>query len=152
MITPNTTLRLTNISKQKVSQIPIDAPLISISDKYSPGAAIPNKDNRPLLRIDFFPGDHMSEDERDHCMRPEVAKKIFDFVNEHKDKGLIYVNCGEGRIRSYTVVDTLESLLFEQGVRRDSSLACIKQGVTDRYTYRKLVEYYERYIEDGEDK
>jgi predicted protein tyrosine phosphatase len=146
-----TTLRLTNISKQEVGKIPNDAPLISISDKYSSGAAIPNKDNRPLLRVDFFPGDHTGENERDHCMRPEVARQIFDFVNEHMDKGLIYVNCGEGRIRSYTVCETLETLLLDKGVRRDSSLASIKHGVLDRYTYRQLVEYYERYIDDGEE-
>lgn len=151
MITPNTTLRLTNISKQAVREIPHDAPLISISDRYSSGTAIPNKGKRPLLEIKFFPGDHIQKDQMEHCMTPALAKQIFDFVKEHKDKGLIYVSCGEGRIRSYTICDTLETLMFCEGVRRDCTLASIKQGVLDRHTHRQLVEYHERYIDEGDD-
>ncbi len=144
-------LRLTNISKQAVQKIPHDAPLISISDRYSPGTVIPNKDKRPLLEIKFFPGDHIEEHQKQYAMTQEIAKQIFDFVEEHKDKGLIYVNCGEGRFRSFTVCETLESLMFGQGVRRDRTLATIKEGVLDRYTYRQLVEYYEAHIETKEE-
>jgi len=143
-------IQVTNIAKDKVGSIPMDAPLISISDKYSYGAAIPNEKNRPLLKLDFFPGDHIDFDNRDHCMRPELAKKIFDFMAKRKDGEVVYIQCGEGRFRSYTLCTMLEHLLYPR-VRHNRELATVKQGNEDRYTARELVKYYERHIDDGED-
>jgi len=125
--------RVVNISKKRVFELPSDAPLISISDAYSVGVAIPNEKNRPLLKLEFFPRDHAPEISEDRCMTQERAEKIFAFVEEQVAAGaeVIYVQCTEGRVRSFTICATVGQL---EGVTHDHASSCIKSGILDRYT------------------
>ncbi len=136
--------RVTNISREMVLKIPIDAPIISIGDRYSQFTNIPNHENRPVLRVNFFTGDHASPDVANHILNDEQAEKILTFVKENLDKEVIYVQCGEGRIRSYTVCDALSYALIEQDVIHDHELASIKTGIIDRHTARTLIEVARR--------
>ncbi len=132
------TVRLINISKDRLQQIDPMTPLISISDRYSSPVIIPHKEQRPLLQVEFFPRDHAPEIAEEHCMTPELANSIIKFALDQQKAGaeVIYVQCGEGRIRSFTIVAALEMEL--EGFHRDASQCCIKQGLLDRYTYHVL--------------
>ncbi|MNO25622.1 hypothetical protein D3C76_154640 [compost metagenome] len=130
-------VRLVNISKGRVQQIDHKAPLISICDRYSTPAAIPGRGQRPLLLLEFFPADHAPEISKEHLMTEAKADAVIKFVEEQREAGheVIYVNCGEGRVRSYSVCAALESL---EGFHHDHANACIKQGILDRYTFNLL--------------
>lgn len=129
--------RLVNISKNRLQQVDPKAPVISITDRYSNGVAIPGKDQRPLLQVMFFPRDHAPELDPEGCMTPERAAEIFKFAEAQRDAGaeVIYVQCGEGRIRSFTICATLAQL---EGFEHDHGNSCIKSGILDRYTYNIL--------------
>lgn len=132
-------VKLANISKTRVQSINPNAPLISIGDYYSLPVAIPNRENRPLLFVDFFPGDHaMPGDHPSRMLTAEKAEQIVKFVEAQRKAGaeIVYVQCGEGRIRSYTIATTIENYL--EGFRHSPEDACIKQGIVDRYTYSIL--------------
>lgn len=139
--------RVTNISREMVLKIPIDAPIISIGDRYSQFTDIPNHENRPVLRVNFFTGDHASPDMAEHTLNEEHAEKILAFVKENLDKEVIYVQCGEGRIRSYTVCDALSYAFIEEGVIHDHELATIKTGIIDRHTAHGLIKVARRHEE-----
>ncbi|MNZ13303.1 hypothetical protein D3C78_301990 [compost metagenome] len=140
------TVRLVNISKGRVQRIHHMAPLISISDRYSTPPAIPARDQRPLLLLDFFPADFAPELSKDSLLTAEKADKIIKFVEEQREAGaeVIYVQCGEGRIRSFSVCTALESL---DGFHRDANDACIKSGILDRYTFNLLGDRVDQYEE-----
>lgn len=127
--------RLINISKGRLQDIDPSAPVISITDRYSSGVSIPGKDQRPLLQVRFFPRDYAPELAEEHCMTAEIADSIIKFTEDQRKAGhkVIYVQCGEGRIRSYTVTTLLEEL---DGFIRDTPHCCIRSGVMDRYTQR----------------
>lgn len=131
------TLRLTNIGKHHLPNIPHDAPLISITDRYSMAPVIPNRDKRPVLFATFFPGDHLTSTERHEGMTPDLARKIVKFVEENRDKKHIFVQCGEGRIRSWTICSVLERML--DFTVHDTERATIKQGMVDKYTHNILM-------------
>jgi len=130
------TVRITNIGKDALQTIDYKAPLISISDRYSHGYSIPGKDTRPLLQLDFFPGDHLDEQEKKYALTEKQVGRVVEFVEANRDNGLVYIQCGEGRIRSYTLCVSLSRMMAN--VTHDSSIASIKQGVVDRYT-RKVI-------------
>lgn len=129
-------LRLTNIGKHQVQDIPRDAPLISIFDKYSYPAQIPNEKDRPVLRLNFFPGDHLDANERHEGMTPEIARQVIDFVQDNREQGHIYVQCGEGRIRSWTICSVLSRQL--DFILHDTEISAIKSGNVDRWTHSVL--------------
>lgn len=141
------TTRLVNISKQRLQQVDPKAPVISITDRYSNGVAIPGKDQRPLLQVMFFPRDFAPELDPEGCMTPERAAEIFKFAEEQRDAGaeVIYVQCGEGRIRSYTICTALGQL---EGFDHDHANSCIKSGVLDRYTYNILGDELDKRLRD----
>lgn len=145
------TVRLINISKKRVGDIDKNAPLISINDYYSEPPAIPNRDNRPLLFSTFFPGDHaMSSDDKERLMTAERAQKIIEFCIAQRNDGheAIYVQCGEGRIRSYTVCTVLEDYLHGDVFEHDRENACIKHGIVDRYTFHMMRPVIDGYGKD----
>lgn len=129
--------RVVNISRKRVAEIPNTAPLISISDAYSVGVSIPNEKNRPLLKLEFFPRDHAPEISEDRCMTQERAEKIFAFVEEQVAAGaeVVYVQCTEGRVRSFTICAIVSQL---ENVDHDHDSSCIKSGILDRYTYNTM--------------
>lgn len=129
-------LRLTNIGKHQVPNIPHHAPLITISDKYSYPPPIPNEKNRPVLRLDFFPGDHLDANEKDEAIKPEQVRKLVEFVQDNREAGHIYVQCGEGRIRSWTICSVLSRQL--DLVLHDTEISAIKNGNVDRWTHNVL--------------
>lgn len=145
--------RLINISKGRLQNVDPKAPVISITDRYSNGVAIPGKDQRPLLQVEFFPRDHAPEIAEDRCMTAEMADSIIKFAEDQRKAGhkVIYVQCGEGRIRSYTIVTLLEEL---DGFIRDTDQCCIKSGIMDRYTQRIMgdrVDVYKESLEAEEE-
>jgi hypothetical protein len=131
--------RLVNISKGRLQQVDPKAPVISITDRYSNGVAIPGKDQRPLLQVEFFPRDHAPELGADGCMTAEKAEAIIKFAEEQRDAGaeVIYVQCGEGRIRSFTVCSAIDHL---EGFEHDHANSCIKSGIIDRYSFNHLMD------------
>lgn len=125
---------ISNISKDAVSSIPPMAPLISISDRYSSRPTIPHKEQRPLLMVDFFPGDHLEGSH--YLITEQMALDIKRFIDSVPDGEHIYVHCTEGRIRSYTVVTALCGYIGN--LQRCTKSSSIKTGVIDRYTDRVL--------------
>jgi len=130
------TLRVTNVGKHQLPHLDQSLPLISIYDKYSYRASIPNEANRPVLNLCFFPGDHLDVSEKTDALTPEQAKSVVEFVKEHKDKGQIFVQCGEGRIRSWTICSSLVRTPLD--IEHDTTLSAIKSGVIDRVTHNVM--------------
>lgn len=131
-------VRLVNISKARVQNVDHNAPLISISDSHSGHVPVPNETKRPLLRLSFFPGDNAMPGDEGRLMTVERARQVAEFVEEQRKAGaqIIYVQCGEGRIRSWTICTTVAHRL--DGFTHDSDNGCIKSGIVDRYTHRMM--------------
>lgn len=133
-------VRLVNISKQRVATIEEDAPLVSICDPRGIPPQIPNRGNRPLLFLEFYPADNaMPSDHPSQQFTEEKARKFFKFLEEQKAAGakVVYIQCGEGRIRSWTLAEEASCLL--DGFVHDTVNASIQKGIIDRYTRRILV-------------
>lgn len=126
MVEPKITVK--NIGKAAVASHNHELPIISISDRYTAGVAIPGeKIGRSVLRVDFFAGDHFEDKEL--CITEEIVKEIYDFVNGlPPETETLLVNCGEGCIRSNTICD----ILYRDHPRVKNHLG---DGVRDRYTY-----------------
>ncbi len=120
-----------NIGKNKFDNQSRSCPVISISDRYSSGACIPgSKAGRNILYLDFFPGDHFENKEL--CITEEHAKQIREFILALPDDTTeLLVNCGEGKIRSYTVCTVLHRM-FDAIQMHDGV------GQIDDYTYYNL--------------
>lgn len=144
-------VRLVNISKGRVSRVDHNAPLVSISDAYTLPPEIPNRDKRPLLLLEFFPGDHATPNEsRERLMTAEKASLLINFIEAQRKAGaeVIYFQCGEGRIRSYTLATCAWRYL--EGYRHDTANACVSQGIIDRYTFNMAARAMEDYLETQE--
>ncbi len=131
-------IRLVNISKAKAKTLKVNDPIVSISDIYDRDTIhFPNEHIRPILHVEFFPGDHMVACAEENMMTDAKAKSILDFVLAQRDAGAetIYFQCGEGRIRSYTCCDVLS---FMDGFIHDHESSCIKRGILDLHTARIL--------------
>lgn len=140
------TIRVINISKQRVQSVDVNTPIISICDPRGIPPQIPNRENRPLLLLEFYPADHaMPEDRPEEKMTEAKTKRIVDFVKAQKEAGheRIFVQCGEGRIRSFTICTMLED--YMEDVQHDREEACIKEGIIDRYT-RNIMKSYLRKV------
>lgn len=126
-----------NISKDAVKSEPVTLPLISISDRYSKHLEIPGeKKGRHVLRLDFFPGDYF--DDKEKCVKEEHAAAITKFMAELPEGTTeILVNCGEGKIRSYTVCEAMYHR-FDQ-IDHHSG-----RGQMDRYTFHGLMDAWEK--------
>lgn len=143
-------VRLINISKQRVATVDPNAPLVSICDPNGLPPHIPNRENRPLLFLEFYPGDHaMPEDRPNQLFTTSKARKFIDFINAQKEAGAeaIYIQCGEGRIRSWTLAEQAHCEL--EGFDHDTENASIKSGIIDRYTRRIFADAV-REIESGQ--
>lgn len=131
-------IRLVNISKARALALEVNDPIVSISDIYDTSPLdLPHKDTRPFLRVEFFPGDYIESISAENKMTDAKAKSIVDFVIAQRDTGaeVIYFQCGEGRIRSYTCCDVLAMI---DGFTHDHGSSCIKQGILDIHTARIL--------------
>lgn len=133
-------MKVTNIAAKQLSKIPEGAPVISISDVYSPPANIPG--NRRVLRLSFFAGDHLSTDESRLISKEQVAD-IFRFIEAVKGDGSdhLFIQCGEGRIRSYTLMVFLVSEV--DGLVRCGEMAAFPRGIIDLCTISRLSEFAE---------
>jgi hypothetical protein len=132
--------RLLNVGKDRLATIPKDAPLVSISDAYSSSPTIPNQQNRPVLFLSFFPGDHFHNDiDPERLFTKEKAEELVTFCEEHRKAGAeaIYMQCGEGRIRSYTLCTVINEM---EGYSHDHANSSFRTGVIDRVTARYLGE------------
>ncbi|MCY1300586.1 hypothetical protein D9M68_19750 [compost metagenome] len=132
--------RLLNIGKDRLNKIPKDAPLVSISDAYSSAPEIPNRQNRPILFLSFFPGDHFQENtDPERLFTKEKGQQVVAFCEEHRKAGAdaIYIQCGEGRIRSYTLCTLINQM---EGYQHDHANSSVQRGVIDRVTARMLGE------------
>ena len=120
-----------NIGKNKFDNRSRTCPVISISGRYSSGACIPgSKAGRNILYLEFFAGDHFED--KSLCITEEHAKQIREFILALPDDTTeLLVNCGEGKIRSYTVCMVLYRM-FDAIQMHDGS------GVVDDYTYYQL--------------
>ncbi|MNY40175.1 hypothetical protein D3C86_1749000 [compost metagenome] len=101
-------------------------------------AQVPNVEGRPVLFVDFFPGDYLEPQERKHAMSDVRARRIVDFVIENRDKGHIFVQCGEGRFRSWTICHVMERAFGN--TEHCTELSAVKQGSVDRYTRKVLLD------------
>lgn len=150
-----TTVKLTNVGKQQVATLNPTSPVISICDKYSSPAVIPNESNRRILRLTFFTMDHMPSVDEDDCLSKDQVRDIINFIKLSAQEGhdKIYLQCGEGRIRSYTLASGIanyhrysdEGIIALNGIvleycNKDS---VIKQGIEDRKTANRLFNYLE---------
>lgn len=131
--------RLINIGRDYLKDIPKDAPVVSIRDAYTDGADIPNADSRPILRLSFFPGDALAgmDIDPERMFTVEKGEQLVAFCEEQRKAGAdaIYIQCGEGRIRSYTlcsIVGTMEGYMHDRGE------STFPQGTIDRVTARIL--------------
>lgn len=134
-------VRLVNISKQRVGQVDANTPLVSICDPRGIPPHIPNRENRPVLFLEFYPGDHAMPEDRPHELFTDgKCKRFIDFINAQKEAGaeVIYIQCGEGRIRSWTLAEQAHCEL--EGFIHDTENASIQSGIIDRYTRRIFVD------------
>lgn len=130
--------RLLNVGKDRIKDIPEDAPIVSIGDVYSSPINIPNAANRPLLVLSFFPGDHFHNDvAADRLFTKDKGEQLVAFCEEHRKAGVeaIYIQCGEGRIRSYTLCTVLSSI---EGYRHDHANSSFQRGIIDLKTAHVL--------------
>lgn len=149
-MTQTRTIRFTNIGKNQLSKLNKNVPVISIRDKYSNFVDIPNEKNREVLRLTFFAGDHMVTTP-ENLFSKNDALCVLAFISKQLDAGeeQIYIQCGEGRIRSYTLVNEIcysdLSDIFGEDVRfkMDTSESNFKRGVIDRVTARNFSNYAE---------
>lgn len=120
------TLIVKNISKDSVANIDHRTPLISICDRFGARPPIPgSKAGRRVLYLEFDPGDHY---EGATLITAEQVKDIKAFVDSlPSDTKFLYIHCGEGRIRSYTVAAAL--MCAYDHICHDGS------GTLDRKTY-----------------
>lgn len=144
------TIRFTNIGKNQLSNLDKDVPVISIRDKYSDYPVIPNASKREILRLTFFPGDHIQTSE-DNLFSKNDALCVLAFISRQIDAGRdkIYIQCGEGRIRSYTLVNEIcyseVSEIFGDNFhfKMDTTESNFPRGIIDRVTARNFSQYAE---------
>lgn len=132
-----------NIGKDAVKGEPATIPLISISDRYSKHLEIPGENKgRHVLRLYFFPGDHF--DDKEKCVKEEHAIAIDKFMAELPEGTTeVLVNCGEGKIRSYTVCEAMYN-------RYDLVDHHSGRGQMDRYTFHGLMDAWDKLDADKE--
>lgn len=148
------TLNFVNVGKKDITNVDKNAPVVSVRDKYSDYAVIPNASKRDILHLCFFPGDHINTSEENLLTKNQVLC-LLAFVSQQLDKGVekIYVQCGEGRIRSYTLVTELcysdVSSIYGENVRfnHDKAGSTFPNGVIDRVTARNFIKFSEEVIE-----
>lgn len=154
------TIKLMNIAKSQLQHVDTKCPVVSISDVYSSPAAIPGSKVKPIPRdvvyADFFALDHFPEDtDESKGLNKETVKNIIDLIKRtaNTDHDKIYFQCGEGRIRSYTLASELAFLqtYSDDGIRGleninlkySSEESDIKKGITDVRTARLLIKHVE---------
>lgn len=126
------TLHVVNISKEAVALIAHDAPLVSIGDRWGNRTVIPNAEERPLLYLTFSPGDDLRGDDVLYGFTKEQAQKLIAFVEANRAAGTLYIQCGEGRMRSYTLCETLSN--WGNDIKRDLKQSSVIDGWYDRHT------------------
>lgn len=146
-----TTIRLTNIGIKQLTELDMNVPVVSIRDKYSSQATIPNINKRKVAYLCFSAIDHLSYTEG-HVISKEDVKSVINLIKKaaEENKEKIYFQCTEGRIRSYTLANAFyeiscfsdEGILELTGIKleycnKDSAL---KAGIIDKGTYNRIHE------------
>lgn len=147
---------LTNIGKHQLKDLDDTVPVVSIRDKYSSQADIPNSKNRRVLHLCFFAADHMSPASEEDFISKDDVMNVISLIKLSADEGKdkIYFQCTEGRIRSYTLAAILPELhsFSEEGisalkdieVRYSNKDSAIKQGTLDNVTANRI----DRFVEE----
>ncbi len=155
-----TTVKLTNVGKQQVATLNPTKPVISIRDKYSSAAVIPNEKNRRVLRLCFFASEHLASVHEDDCLSKDDVKNIIEFIKLSAEEGQdkIYFQCGEGRIRSYTLATDIVNFhrYSDEGIKALKGIdlsycnkdSVIKKGIEDLDVARRLRNYLEELNEE----
>lgn len=146
---------LTNIGKPQLTKVSKDYPVISIRDKYSSVAEIPNKEKRRVLHLCFFASDYMpSVADQDQISKEDVAN-IIALIKLAAEEGheKVYVQCGEGRIRSYTLARTItyyhqisdEGILALKGIEVEycNKESAYHRGIIDRSISSRVESFLE---------
>lgn len=156
------TILVTNIAKTQLSKLNQNYPVISITDRYTPRPEIPNpKNKRDILYLVFSPGDHFETDEK-NLLSLKQTFDIIEFVKQQFEKKVekIYIQCGEGRIRSYTLANAIYRYLDEPflkegyNVQHCTKESAIKTGSIDRTTLHRFIDFTDELAEvlkKGED-
>ena len=130
-----------NIGKKDIKNFDLTLPIISISDRYSEQADIPNEAGRKVLRLEFFAGDY--HDNLKECVGVEHADKIRAFMAELEGNGLeVLVNCGEGMFRSYSVCAAMYHQFDEVEMHYGA-------GQLDMFTFNGLMNIWEKQDEEA---
>lgn len=151
---------LTNVSRGQISTLNPTKPVITIRDKYSAPAVIPNEKNRRVLPLCFFASEHLASVSDDDCLSKDDVRNIIELIKLSADEGQdkIYFQCGEGRIRSYTLATDIVNFhrYSDEGIKALKGIdlkycnkdSVIKKGIEDRDVARRLRNYLEELNEE----
>ncbi len=130
-----------NIGKKDIKNFDMTLPIISISDRYSQQAEIPNEAGRKVLHLEFFAGDY--HDNLKECVGVQHADAIRAFMSELVgDRLEVLVNCGEGMFRSYSVCAAMYHQ-FEEVTMHSGT------GQLDMFTFNGLMNIWEKQDEEA---